>query len=44
MAILDLRKVKFGHIAVHTTLKQLAQNEYEVIINNGDITQNVGNG
>ena len=42
-AILDLRRVNFGHIQARMILKHHAKNEYDVINNNGDITQNVEN-
>ena len=42
-AILDLRKVNFGYFQAHMTLRHQAKNEYDVINNNGDITQNVEN-
>ena len=42
-AILDLRKVNFDYIQAHMTLRHQAKNEYDVINNNGDITQNVEN-
>ena len=42
-AILDLGKVKLGHIQAHTTLKHHVKSDYDIMNNQGDIAQNFEN-